>query len=82
MAHDPPVPRPFSDEHDPFPLTLWVIWTLAVVASAIWSAWPSIWHSTPLDTLQLIIASALTGVAGLLVLTILEIRLAPWRFLD
>lgn len=85
MAHDPsPRPRraPAAPAEDPFPLGLWALWTLAVVAVAARVAWPAIVGDAPLDTLRLVISSGLMGAGGLLVLTVLEIRLAPWRFLD
>lgn len=86
MAHDPrnqlADPRPEPPPAAPFPLNLWMIWTLSVIATAIWVAWPALWGAAPLDTLRLVIMSALTGVAGMLLLTVMEICLAPWRFLD
>lgn len=86
MAHDPH--NVLVDPHAEvatatlFPLSLWVLWTLSVIASAIWVAWPALRGLAPLDTLRLVITSALVGLSGLLLLTVIEIRLAPWRFLD
>lgn len=85
MAHDqrpgpaPRLPWPPAAE---LPLGLWALWTFAVVVTALWVAWPALLGSAPLDTPRLVIRSALVGVAGLLALTVLEIRVAPWRFLD
>lgn len=86
MAHDPSsLPqRPFDAARpaDAFPLALWLIWTLAVVATAAWVALPALVGTAQLDTLRLVIRSGMVGIAGLLALTVLEIRLSPWRFLD
>lgn len=86
MGHDPqrPLfePHPHAPTATPFPLGLWVLWALSVIASAAWVVWPAIRGLAPLDTLRLVITSALVGLAGLLLLTVIEIRLAPWRFLD
>jgi hypothetical protein len=86
MAHDPHNslvdPHAEASAAAPFPLGLWVLWTLSVIASAVWVAWPALRGLAPLDTLRLVITSALVGLFGLLLLTVVEIRLAPWRFLD
>lgn len=66
----------------PLPVSLWLIWTLAVVVTAAWVAWPALQGPEPLDTLRLVIMSGLAGVAELLVITVIELHLAPWRFLD
>lgn len=86
MAHDPH--NVLVDPHAEtatatlFPLGLWVLWALSVVISAVWVAWPALGGLAPLDTLHLVITSALVGLSGLLLLTVIEIRLTPWRFLD
>jgi hypothetical protein len=74
--HGPPLPI------EPFPLGLWVIWTFSVVATAFWVAWPALCEAAPLDMIRLVVTSALVGAVGLLILTALEISIAPWRFLD
>jgi hypothetical protein len=63
------------------PVGLWLLWTAVVVAAAIRVAWPALWGAAPLDIPGMVIQSALAGVSGLVVITLLEIRLAPWRFL-
>jgi hypothetical protein len=86
MAYDPQHPHvdspPPAPTATPFPLGLWLVWTLAVIASAAWVAWPALRGLAPLDTFRLVITSALVGLTGLLLLTVIEIRLAPWHFLD
>lgn len=86
MAHDPhhrPAGlRPPASPADPFSLALWLLWALSIAAMATWIAWPAIRGLAPLDMPRLVIMSALTGAVGLLLLAILEIRFAPWRFLD
>lgn len=64
------------------PLGLWLLRTLSVIASAVWVAWPALRGLAPLDTLRLVITSALLGLTGPLLLTGIEIRLAPRHFLD
>lgn len=63
------------------PVGLWLAWTAAVVAAALHVAWPALWGAAPLDIPRMLIDSALAGVAGLVVMTLFEIRLAPWHFL-
>ncbi|HMQ29754.1 MAG TPA: hypothetical protein PKD53_03460 [Chloroflexaceae bacterium] len=73
---------PGPADADALPLGLWLLWALSVAATAAWVAWPSLRGEAPLDTLRLVVTSGLVGVVGLLILTVLEIRLAPWHFLD
>ena len=65
----------------PFPIGLWVIWTLSVISNALWVSWPTILDHTALDLPRLVVSSALVGAIGLLLITLLEIRLAPRKFL-
>lgn len=63
-------------------LLLWTLWTLLVIATAYFS-----WHADtiarrPLNLIGLMVHSSVAGVIGLVVLTIVEIRLQPWRFLN
>ncbi len=76
-----PTPRqaPLADQ---IPLGLWLLWTLAVAAAAARVAWPALLGVAPLDLIRLVVTSALVGAAGLLALTVIELRLAPWRFLE
>ncbi len=63
-------------------IILWSLWTLVVIGTAFWH-----WHSDivaqqPVNMLGLVIYSALTGLVGMLVLTLVELWLEPLRFLD
>jgi len=62
--------------------TLWTIWTVAVVATALFHGYADIAAGRPLNLLGLVIYSALTGSLGLVVMTMLEIWLNPHRFID
>jgi hypothetical protein len=61
---------------------LWTLWTLAVVGTAYvrWQA--DIVANRPIDLLGLVIYGLLIGSVGLVVLTLIEIRLDPRRFSD
>ena len=61
---------------------LWMLWTLAVVSSGAWSWWADTMAGRPLSLLGMAINAILVGVIGLIVMTKVEMRLEPWRFLD
>jgi hypothetical protein len=61
---------------------LWTIWTLAVVGSALYNWRADIVANQPVDIVGLVIYSVLTGLVGMLVITMIELRLDPGRFLD
>jgi hypothetical protein len=63
-------------------IVLWSLWTLAVVGTAIWHWRGDIVAQQPVNMLGLVIYSALTGLVGMLVLTLVELWLEPLRFLD
>jgi hypothetical protein len=61
---------------------LWTLWTLAVGMTGYLS-----WHADalaqrPLDLIGLIVHCVVVGVIGLVALTMIEIRLEPWGFLE
>jgi hypothetical protein len=61
---------------------LWALWTAVVVGTAYIS-----WHvdevaQRPFNALGMAVHCAVVGVIGLVVLTIVEIRLEPWRFMN
>lgn len=62
--------------------TLWLAWGLALGYAAVWAAWSALGAMGPHDVTRLVMHSALVVVTGLLLLTAIELRLAPWRFLD
>lgn len=67
---------------DGTPLLLWATWALSVAAAAVWVWWSAFAAGQPLDIAFLVVRCTLVGLAGLLILTLIELRLAPWRFLD
>ena len=60
---------------------LWALWTLAVVAGGAWGWWSDTLAGRPLNLLGMAINAILVGIIGLIVLTKIEMRLEPWRFL-
>ena len=61
---------------------LWALWTLAVVCGGAWGWWADMRAGRPLSLLGMAIDAILVGVIGLIVLTKIEMRLEPWRFLE
>ena len=61
---------------------LWALWTLAVAAGGVWSWWADLLAGRPLSLVGMAINAMLVGIIGLIVLTKIEMRLEPWRFLD
>ena len=63
-------------------VTLWIFWSLVVVGVGYAS-----WHADfvahrAINTLGLVIHCLVTGVIGLVVVTMIELHLEPWRFVD
>lgn len=63
-------------------IILWSLWTFAVAATAFWHWRSDIAAQQPVNLLGLVIYSVLTGLVGMLVLTLIERWLEPLRFLD
>jgi hypothetical protein len=61
---------------------LWLFWTLAVVAGGAWGWRADLLAGRPLSVIGMAIDAVLVGVIGLIVITVVEMRLEPWRFLD
>ena len=61
---------------------LWTLWTLAVVSAGAWGWRADMLAGRPMSLFGMAINAILVGVIGLIVLTIIEMRLEPWRFLD
>ena len=61
---------------------LWLLWTLAVVATAFMRWRADVVAQRPVDMLGLVIYAALSGSIGLVVMTVIEIWLEPQRFVD
>jgi hypothetical protein len=61
---------------------LWALWTLAVAG-----VWYYNWHADilaqrPHNMIGLTVHCLVVGVIGLIVLTLIAMRLEPWRFLE
>jgi hypothetical protein len=63
-------------------IVLWLIWSLAVAAVGYWAWHGDIAAHRPVNTLGLAIHCLVAGVIGLVVMTWLEMRIEPWRFVD
>ena len=61
---------------------LWTLWTLLVAGTAFYRWYTDITANRPLDLLGLAIYSVLAGLAGLLIITLIELRTDPEKFLD
>jgi hypothetical protein len=55
---------------------LWALWTLAVIATG-YRTWQA-----ELLLLALVVDCLVVGIVGLVVMTVIEFQLQPWRFLD
>jgi len=63
-------------------LLLWAVWTTGVLSRAYLYVRPALDAQEPVDLTGLVIHCVLAGLMGMLVLTLIEMRLEPWRFLD
>ena len=63
-------------------IILWSLWTFAVIGTAFWHWRSDIAAQQPVNMLGLVIYTALTGLVGMLVLTLIERWLEPLRFID
>ena len=61
---------------------LWTLWTLTVVGTAYFSWRADMVAHRPIELLGLVIHCTVVGIIGLVVLTVIERQLEPWRFLD
>jgi hypothetical protein len=62
------------------PIIIWMIWVMAIAATAGYNWWHAYAQGLPLDMAQLVLRSAIVGLIGLIVITRVEARMAPWRF--
>lgn len=67
------------DQH--FDRILWLAWALIVGLVGTWQWYADRVAQRALDTLALVIHCVLAGIIGLVVLTLVEMRIAPERFL-
>lgn len=70
--------RPYAAR---IPLAFWLIWMSSIVATAGYTWWGTYSVGTPLNVTQIVLRSLIVGLVGLIVLTLIEVRLAPWRFM-
>lgn len=63
-------------------LALWGVWTFIVVGVGVWTWWPTFMAQQPLSIIDLIVRCTFTGLLGLIVITLIEQRVEPWRFID
>jgi hypothetical protein len=61
---------------------LWTLWTLMVVGVGLFSWHTDVAANRPIDTLGLVIHCVVAGVIGLVVMTVIEMHVEPWRFMD
>lgn len=62
--------------------TLWIVWTVAVIATAYISWHHDILAHLSVNYIGLVIHCFLAGIVGLVVMTLIEMRLEPQRFMD
>jgi len=63
-------------------IVLWMAWTFAVTVVGYYN-----WHADriahrPINTLGLVIHCVLAGLIGMVVMTVIEMHMEPWRFMD
>jgi hypothetical protein len=63
-------------------VVLWTLWTLVVVGVGFVNRHADVLAHRPINTLGLVIHCAVAGIIGLVVMTVIQIRLEPWRFID
>jgi hypothetical protein len=63
-------------------IVLWTVWTLVVSAVGYISWHADIAAHRPVNILGLVIHCVVAGLIGLIVMTLIEMRLEPWRFID
>jgi hypothetical protein len=63
-------------------VVLWALWALVVAGTAVFHWRADVAAHRPVDLLGLIVYTVLSGLVGLVVMTIAEMWLEPQRFLD
>ena len=63
-------------------LVLWTLWTLAVAAGGYLGWRADISAGRPLNLIGMAVDAVMVGIVGLIVLTVIEMRLEPWRFIE
>lgn len=73
---------PIAAHTNSLQLALWSFWTAALVVCAALQWHTNVVAGQALNVLALIIHCGLTGLVGLVIMTWIEMRLEPWRFLE
>jgi hypothetical protein len=63
-------------------VVLWTLWSLAVAGVGFYSWHGDVLAHRPTNTLGLVIHCVVAGILGLVVMTVIEMRLEPWRFME
>jgi hypothetical protein len=63
-------------------ILLWTLWSLAVVGVGFFSWHADVLAQRPINTLGLVIHCVAAGAIGLVIMTLVEMRVEPWRFMD
>jgi hypothetical protein len=63
-------------------VVLWALWTLMVIGVGLFSWHADVVAHRPINILGLVIHCVVAGLIGLVVMTVIEMRLEPWRFMD
>ena len=63
-------------------IVLWTLWTLVVAVVGYFNWHADVLANRPINMLGLVIHCVVAGVIGLIVMTVVEMRVEPWRFMD
>jgi len=63
-------------------IVLWTLWSLIIVGVGLFNWHADVLAHRPINTLGLVIHCVVAGVIGLVALTVIEMRVEPWRFMD
>jgi hypothetical protein len=63
-------------------VVLWTIWSIVVIVVGYISWHADIVAQRPINILGLVIHCVVAGLIGLIVMTLIEMRIEPWRFID
>ena len=63
-------------------ILLWTLWTLLVVGVGLFNWHADVIAQRPTNILGLVIHCAVAGVIGMVVTTLIEMHVEPWRFTD
>ena len=81
VRHQEPA-KPASAAGRSLRVVLWTLWAIVVAGAAFLDWRADIVAGGPVDMLGLVIRTLLVGLVGLIVLTMIEIRFEPERFID